>query len=182
MAACLAAARPATFRRVPPTADAPPCARFSDVILLVLELYIYLLIASAVLSWLVAFNVVNARNQFVAMVGDFLYRITEPVLRPIRNMLPSLGGIDVSPVVLILIIILIKDVIYCYIYPDRLLSRRCRAAAVDRRSRRACRHGAADAARRPRRHRRHRTARRRTMRAQGAGARRRRPKARPTRR
>jgi YggT family protein len=87
------------------------------VILIVLDLYIWLLIAAAVLSWLVAFNVVNARNQFVAMVGDFLYRITEPLLRPIRNMLPSLGGIDVSPVVLILIIILIKDVIVRYIYP-----------------------------------------------------------------
>jgi YggT family protein len=87
------------------------------IILLVLDLYIWLLIAAAVLSWLVAFNVVNARNQFVAMVGDFLYRITEPVLRPIRNMLPSLGGIDVSPVVLILIIILIKDIIVRYIYP-----------------------------------------------------------------
>jgi YggT family protein len=65
----------------------------------------------------VAFNVVNSRNQFVAMIGDFLYRITEPVLRPIRNLLPSLGGIDVSPVVLILIIILIKDIIVRYIYP-----------------------------------------------------------------
>jgi YggT family protein len=87
------------------------------VILLVLDLYIWLLIAAAVLSWLVAFNVVNARNQFVAMVGDFLYRITEPILRPLRNMLPNLGGIDVSPVVVILIIILIKDVIVRYIYP-----------------------------------------------------------------
>ena len=83
----------------------------------VITLYIWILIAAAVLSWLVAFNVVNARNQFVAMVGDFLFRITEPVLRPIRNMLPSLGGIDVSPVVLILIIILIKDIIVRYIYP-----------------------------------------------------------------
>jgi YggT family protein len=87
------------------------------VILLVLDLYIWLLIAAAVLSWLVAFNVVNARNQFVAMVGDFLFRITEPVLRPIRNMMPSLGGIDISPVIVILIIILIKDVIVRYIYP-----------------------------------------------------------------
>ena len=87
------------------------------VILLVLDLYIWLLIAAAILSWLVAFNVVNARNQFVAMVGDFLFRVTEPVLRPIRNMLPSLGGIDVSPVVVILIIILIKDIIVRYIYP-----------------------------------------------------------------
>jgi len=87
------------------------------IILLVLDIYIWLLIAAAILSWLVAFNVVNSRNQFVAMIGDFLYRITEPVLRPIRNLLPSLGGIDVSPVVLILIIILIKDIIVRYIYP-----------------------------------------------------------------
>jgi YggT family protein len=88
-----------------------------DVILIVLDLYVWLLIAAAVLSWLVAFNVVNSRNQVVAMVGDFLYRVTEPVLRPLRNMLPSLGGIDVSPVVVILIIILIKDIIVRYIYP-----------------------------------------------------------------
>ena len=87
------------------------------VILLILDIYIWLLIAAAVLSWLVAFNVVNSRNQFVAMVGDFLYRITEPVLRPIRSVLPGLGGIDVSPVVLILLIILIKDIIVRYIYP-----------------------------------------------------------------
>jgi YggT family protein len=89
-----------------------------DVIVMLLRLYIYLLIAAAVLSWLVAFNVVNTRNSVVAMVGDFLYRITEPLLRPIRNMLPSLGGIDVSPVVLILIIILLEKVIYYYIYPN----------------------------------------------------------------
>jgi len=88
------------------------------VILLLLDIYIWLLIAAAVLSWLVAFNVVNTRNQFVAMIGDFLYRITEPVLRPIRNVLPNLGGIDVSPVVLILIIILIKDIIVRYVYPS----------------------------------------------------------------
>src|SRR5262245_3625347 len=88
------------------------------IILLVLDIYIWLLIAAAILSWLVAFNVLNSRNQFVAMIGDFLYRITEPVLRPIRNVLPSLGGIDVSPVVLILIIILLKDIIIRYIYPS----------------------------------------------------------------
>jgi YggT family protein len=89
-----------------------------DVIVLLLNLYIYLLVAAAVLSWLMAFNVVNTRNQFVAMTAEFLYRITEPVLRPIRNLLPNLGGIDVSPVVLILLIILIERVIYYYIYPN----------------------------------------------------------------
>jgi YggT family protein len=87
------------------------------VILLLLDIYIWLLIAAAILSWLVAFNVVNARNQFVHMVGDFLFRITEPVLRPIRNVMPNLGGIDLSPVILILLIILIKDIIVRYIYP-----------------------------------------------------------------
>jgi YggT family protein len=88
------------------------------VILMVLNLYIWLLIAAAVLSWLVAFNVVNVRNQFVAMIGDFLYRITEPVLRPIRNMMPNLGGLDISPVILILLIIFIQKVIEEYIYPN----------------------------------------------------------------
>ena len=89
-----------------------------DVIVILLQLYIYLLIAAAVLSWLIAFNVVNTRNQFVAMLGDFLYRVTEPVLRPIRNVMPNLGGIDISPVILILIIILIEKLIYYYIYPN----------------------------------------------------------------
>ena len=81
------------------------------VIDLALELYIWIVIAAAIFSWLVAFNVVNTRNQFVAMIGDFLYRITEPVLRPIRNMLPNLGGIDISPVIVILVIIFIQSVI-----------------------------------------------------------------------
>lgn len=89
-----------------------------DIVLLVLQIYIWLLIASAVLSWLVAFNVVNTRNQVVATIGDFLYRITEPVLRPIRNAMPNLGGIDVSPVILILIIFFLQSVIARYIYPN----------------------------------------------------------------
>jgi YggT family protein len=88
-----------------------------DVIQLVLNIYVYLLIAAAILSWLVAFNVVNTRNQFVASVGEFLFRITEPALRPIRAILPNLGGIDISPVVLILIIFFIQSVIGRYIYP-----------------------------------------------------------------
>ncbi len=77
----------------------------------VLRLYIYVLIAAAVLSWLIAFNVVNMRNQFVAGLVQLLYAITEPVLRPIRNILPNLGGIDISPVVVILIIVFIQSVI-----------------------------------------------------------------------
>ena len=89
-----------------------------DIVLLVLQIYIWLLIAAAVLSWLVAFNVVNTRNQVVAMLLDFLYRLTEPLLRPIRSIMPNLGGIDVSPVILILLILLLENVIVRYIYPN----------------------------------------------------------------
>ena len=88
------------------------------VIDLALQLYIWLLIAAAVLSWLVAFGVVNTRSPVVAAVGDFLYRITEPALRPIRNVLPNLGGIDISPIILLLIIFFIQRVITLYIYPS----------------------------------------------------------------
>jgi len=89
-----------------------------DIVLLVLQIYIWLLIAAAVLSWLIAFNVVNTRNQVVAVIGEFLFRITEPVLRPIRSFMPNLGGIDISPVILILIIFFIQNVIIRYIYPN----------------------------------------------------------------
>ncbi len=68
----------------------------------VIGLYITLVIVQVVLSWLVAFNVVNTSNRFVYLVGDFLYRITAPVLNPIRRLLPSMGGMDLSPIVLIL--------------------------------------------------------------------------------
>ncbi|MTW16861.1 YggT family protein [Rhodoplanes serenus] len=76
-----------------------------------LTLYVYVLIAAAVLSWLIAFNVVNTRNQAVSTIGEFLYRITEPVLRPIRRMMPDLGGIDISPVIVILAIFFIQSVV-----------------------------------------------------------------------
>jgi YggT family protein len=89
-----------------------------DVILIALQIYVWLLIAAAVLSWLIAFNVVNTRNQFVATLADFLFRITEPALRPIRQVLPNLGGIDISPVILILIIFFLQSVIVRYIYPN----------------------------------------------------------------
>lgn len=82
---------------------------------MVLNLYMWLLIASAILSWLVAFNVINTRNRFIYAVGDFLYRITEPVLRPIRRVLPSFGGIDLSPVVLILLLIFLRNLLWEYL-------------------------------------------------------------------
>ncbi|MGQ0685214.1 YggT family protein [Bradyrhizobium sp.] len=89
-----------------------------DILLIVLDLYVWLLIASAILSWLIAFNVVNTRNQFVAAVSEFLWRITEPVLRPIRSFIPSLGGLDISPIIAILAIMFIQRVITYYVYPN----------------------------------------------------------------
>jgi YggT family protein len=80
-----------------------------NLIATVISIYIYVLVASAILSWLVAFNVVNTSNRFVYMVGDFLYRVTEPALRPIRRFVPSLGGVDISPVVLILLLVFLRD-------------------------------------------------------------------------
>ena len=89
-----------------------------DIVVIVLDLYVWLLIASAILSWLIAFNVVNTRNQFVAAVSEFLWRITAPLLRPIRSFMPSLGGLDISPIIVILIIMFIQRVITYYIYPN----------------------------------------------------------------
>src|SRR3979411_2443616 len=89
-----------------------------DIVLIVLDLYVWLLIAAAILSWLIAFNVVNTRNQFGAAGAGVRYRIHEPVLGPIRRMLPSFGGLDISPIILILIIMFIQRVITYYIYPS----------------------------------------------------------------
>ena len=80
-------------------------------IVLVIDLYIWVVIASAILSWLAAFNVVNTNNRAVLVIGDTLYRLTEPALRPIRSILPNLGGIDISPVILILLLLFIRDVV-----------------------------------------------------------------------
>jgi len=74
----------------------------------VLDLFIFFLIFAVVMSWLVTFNVINIHNRFVRLIHDFLHRITEPALRPIRRLmrrwLPDMGGIDLSPVVLLLIV------------------------------------------------------------------------------
>lgn len=88
-----------------------------DVILVALDLYTWIVIASAIVSWLVAFNVINVRNDFVRAIWNFLYQITEPALRPIRNFLPNLGGIDVAPIILLLGIFFLQRVIMLYIYP-----------------------------------------------------------------
>ena len=77
----------------------------------VIGIYKWILIASVVLSWLVAFNAVNTRNRFVAVAGDFLFRVTEPVLRPIRRVIPVVGGIDISPLILFFILWFIQMLI-----------------------------------------------------------------------
>jgi YggT family protein len=104
--------------RTPIRSDSPAMRALLYVIVLALQIYMWIVIAAVILSWLVAFNVVNTRHPFVHAVGDFLYRITEPVLRPIRSMLPNLGGLDISPIILFLIIILIQKVIEFYIWPN----------------------------------------------------------------
>ncbi len=81
---------------------------FLWLILQVIDLYMWMVIIGVVLSWLVAFNVVNLSNRFVYLVGDVINRLTEPALRPIRQVLPNLGNIDISPVVLILLLLFLQ--------------------------------------------------------------------------
>lgn len=83
----------------------------SNLINNVIGFYIWLVIISVIMSWLVSFSVVNTQNRFVAMVVDFLYRITEPVLRPIRRIMPNLGGLDISPIVLIFLLWFLRDLL-----------------------------------------------------------------------
>ena len=91
---------------------------FLEVIIILLNAYWWIVIIAVVLSWLIAFNVVNTRNQIVGMIADFFYRVTEPVFRPIRAWMPNLGGIDFSPLIVLLLIYLIERIIVLYIYPN----------------------------------------------------------------
>ncbi|MFA4994978.1 MAG: YggT family protein [Bdellovibrionales bacterium] len=86
-------------------------AALLEVVYTLLDLYVWALIVGAVLSWLVAFGVVNPYNRFVHVVGDLLARITEPLLAPIRRVLPSMGAIDLSPLVLIFAIFFLQSFI-----------------------------------------------------------------------
>jgi YggT family protein len=93
----------------------------TQLILIILQFAIWIVIASAILSWLYAFNIVNPSNQFVSMIGRALYQMTEPIYSPIRRFLPNLGGIDISPVIVIFIIIFLQMLVqnnmvpaFCY--------------------------------------------------------------------
>lgn len=86
-----------------------PILNFVDLILAtVFRLYFYIVLAAVVYSWLVAFNVINPYNQFVRTVGTALHRLTEPLLRPIRRSLPDLGGLDISPIVLLILMFFLE--------------------------------------------------------------------------
>jgi len=88
-----------------------------DVVFVVLNAYQWVIIAAAVMSWLIAFNVVNMHNEIARSVWNFLVAVTEPLLRPIRNLLPRMGAVDLSPVVLLLGVLLLENILARYVYP-----------------------------------------------------------------
>ena len=88
-----------------------------NVLIIILDLYWWVIIAAVILSWLVAFNVVNRYNDVVRSIWNFVTALTEPLLRPIRGTVPNLGGIDISPLILLLLIFLLERIIEEYIYP-----------------------------------------------------------------
>jgi YggT family protein len=86
----------------------------------IIDIYTWIVIASAIMSWLVAFGVVNTRNQFIRTVVDILYRVTEPALRPIRRIMPNLGGVDISPVILLLLLFFLRSLLAEYVFSSLL--------------------------------------------------------------
>ena len=83
----------------------------------VVTIYIWVLIINALLSWLIAFNVLNTSNRLVYSLLDISYKMTDPLLRPIRNFLPNLGSIDISPVVLILLLMFVRNLVFEFLAP-----------------------------------------------------------------
>ncbi|MEL6436473.1 MAG: YggT family protein [Pseudomonadota bacterium] len=88
-----------------------------QTLLYALDIYTWIVIAAIIFSWLYAFNVVNSSNRFVGIIGEFLYKATEPLLRPIRRFLPDLGGIDISPIVLFIGIYFVRQFVVNVLYP-----------------------------------------------------------------
>ena len=101
----------------PVLTDGEPMISLAKLIDSVIDIYTWVVIASAIMSWLVAFGVVNIRNQFIRVIVDMLFRLTEPVLRPIRRMLPNLGGVDISPVILLLGLFFLRSLLWEYVWP-----------------------------------------------------------------
>ena len=88
---------------------------FINLIITIINIYIWIIIAMVVMSWLVGFNVVNMQNDFVRQIRYALYRLTEPLLGPIRRVLPDLGGLDISPMVLLLALYFLQQLIVYYV-------------------------------------------------------------------
>jgi YggT family protein len=84
------------------------------LLLQIINIYIYILVVWVVLSWLVAFDVINLRNRFVRMIHDVLNRLTDPVMRPIRRILPNLGGLDLSPLIVFFLLMFIQRLLLEY--------------------------------------------------------------------
>ena len=78
----------------------------------VITIYLWIIIINAILSWLVAFNILNTQNRFVFSILDATYKLTDPVLNKIRRFIPNLGSIDISPVILILILMFIRNLVF----------------------------------------------------------------------
>ena len=87
------------------------------LILQILKLYSYVVIANVLISWLIAFNVLNTQNRFVYSILEFTYRLTDPILNKIRRFLPNLGSLDISPIILLLLIWFIEMCMKLYIAP-----------------------------------------------------------------
>ena len=88
-----------------------------DIILLILSIATFIIIIQAVMSWLVAFNVISIQNPTVRSIWEGLQRLTEPVYGPIRRMLPQMSGLDLTPLIVLLIIFFVRQVILRYLYP-----------------------------------------------------------------
>jgi YggT family protein len=88
-----------------------------DIILILLQLYWWVLLIMIIMSWLISFNVINTRNQFVEAVWRVVNQLTDPVLRPLRRILPNFSGLDLSPLVAFLVFFFLQSIIGYYIYP-----------------------------------------------------------------
>ena len=82
----------------------------------VIDIYFYILIINIVLSWLIAFNIVNTQNKIVVTILYATNRLTDPLLNPVRRIIPNLGGIDISPIILVLCLLFIQDYIRFNLY------------------------------------------------------------------
>ncbi len=92
----------------------------AEIALLVLNLVWWVVVLGVILSWLIAFNVLDTRNRFVYQIADMFYRLTEPIYQPIRNFMPNLGGLDLSPLIVLVLIFALQRVIVVYMLQPTL--------------------------------------------------------------